>query len=578
MLAGAVAGLAAFVVAYLFGEPGIEGGIAFEEQGAHTHGGEELVSRGVQSTVGLLVGVLVWAVALGGILALVYAGTRGRIGPTRPRAAALVLAVVGFVVVVLVPFLELTSFWLVLIAAQVVLLGVFAVAVHALVPPRRNATESDLTAEPRDPYLSGHASTVVVALAVVLGGLLSAVADIGIARTFGDPVPSAAAVGLTAVAVAWPLYAFAAGPVGFLVAAVPAGAWLARRYFRRSGSYAEQVAGAYGQPDDGCAKNCRKIAAAWALARVADDAGPVVAALTAGGAGAVVVAALASGGVGSVDAGIVEGILSASTVAALVTAAGLVSLLRSAYADSDRRRAIGAVWDVGTFWPRAAHPLAPPCYAERAVPEVVDRMRVLTGHVPEDPNDTSRILVEAQLDPRRSAPPELTVSTGPVLLTGYSQGSIIAPAVVAQLPPDVLPDTALLTLACPARRLYGRAFPAFFRPDHLETLAELLTGDTTRRWTNVVRRSDYIGSWVGRSPTEPAPAQPESLAGADIRCLDPVALVPDAHPAPPPIHRHSAWWSDPQIVEPAARLVGLLERPHTPEPVTLQARAETSRA
>jgi predicted cobalt transporter CbtA len=106
MLAGAVAGLAAFVVAYLFGEPGIEGGIALEEQGAHTHGGEELVSRGVQSTVGLLVGVLVWAVALGGILALVYAGTRGRIGPSRPRAAALVLAVVGFVVVVLVPFLK----------------------------------------------------------------------------------------------------------------------------------------------------------------------------------------------------------------------------------------------------------------------------------------------------------------------------------------------------------------------------------------------------------------------------------------------------------------------------------------
>ena len=104
MLAGAAAGVAAFVVAYLFGEPGVEGGIAFEKQGAHAH--DELVSRGVQSTVGLLVGVLVWAVAIGGILALVYAGTRGRIGPARPRAAALVLAVVGFVVVVLVPFLK----------------------------------------------------------------------------------------------------------------------------------------------------------------------------------------------------------------------------------------------------------------------------------------------------------------------------------------------------------------------------------------------------------------------------------------------------------------------------------------
>ena len=106
MLAGLAAGLAAFLFAYLFGEPGVNGGIAFEEQGMHGHGGEELVSRGVQSTVGLLVGVLVYAVAIGGILALVYAATRGRVGPARPRAAALVLAAVGFAVVVLVPFLK----------------------------------------------------------------------------------------------------------------------------------------------------------------------------------------------------------------------------------------------------------------------------------------------------------------------------------------------------------------------------------------------------------------------------------------------------------------------------------------
>ena len=106
MFAGLAAGIAAFVFAYLFGEPAVNGAIGFEEQAAHTHGGEELVSRGVQSTVGLLVGVLVYAVAVGGILALVYAATRGRFGPARPRAAALVLAATGFVAVVLVPFLK----------------------------------------------------------------------------------------------------------------------------------------------------------------------------------------------------------------------------------------------------------------------------------------------------------------------------------------------------------------------------------------------------------------------------------------------------------------------------------------
>ena len=50
--------------------------------------------------------MLVYAVAIGGILALVYAATRGRFGPARPRAAALVLAAAGFVAVILVPFLK----------------------------------------------------------------------------------------------------------------------------------------------------------------------------------------------------------------------------------------------------------------------------------------------------------------------------------------------------------------------------------------------------------------------------------------------------------------------------------------
>ncbi len=114
MLAGVAAALAAFAFAVVFGEPGVEAGIAFEEAGAHTHadgaahthGGQELVGRGVQSTAGLLVGLLVYGVAVGGILALVHAATRGRVGPARPRAAALVLSAVGFVSVVLVPFLK----------------------------------------------------------------------------------------------------------------------------------------------------------------------------------------------------------------------------------------------------------------------------------------------------------------------------------------------------------------------------------------------------------------------------------------------------------------------------------------
>jgi len=66
------------------------------------------------------------------------------------------------------------------------------------------------------------------------------------------------------------------------------------------------------------------------------------------------------------------------------------------------------------------------------------------------------------------------VAPSPVLITGYSQGSLIAPAVVAQLPPRTIGKVALLTLACPFRRLYGRAFPAYFSYEYAVELNELL--------------------------------------------------------------------------------------------------------
>ena len=56
MLAGLGAGVLAFVVAFLIGEGSVDAAIAFEESTSHDHGhhgGEELVSRTVQSTAGL---------------------------------------------------------------------------------------------------------------------------------------------------------------------------------------------------------------------------------------------------------------------------------------------------------------------------------------------------------------------------------------------------------------------------------------------------------------------------------------------------------------------------------------------
>jgi hypothetical protein len=215
--------------------------------------------------------------------------------------------------------------------------------------------------------------------------------------------------------------------------------------------------------------------------------------------------------------------------------------MRASYANPGRRRGIGALWDVATFWPRATHPLGPPCYAEQAVPEIVDRVMLLTGEHSDHRAEPSG---EVQRQPALYA--------SPVLITGYSQGSLMAPAVVAQLPRRAIAKVALLTLACPFRRLYGRAFPAYFSRNYAVELNELLTG----RWRNVVRRTDYIGSWIFSPPQAPH-LQPDPAA-IDVACLDPPSLYPGPGGDLSPIHYHSDWWQDPLPPTYARRLIAQL--------------------
>jgi len=260
-----------------------------------------------------------------------------------------------------------------------------------------------------------------------------------------------------------------------------------------------------------------------------------------------------------ITVGLLHEIASIVSFVTVALAAWLVGLLRSAYSDPSKRKTIGALWDVATFWPRAVHPFAPPCYADRAIPEVVDRLLLLMG-----PDGSGQALPgQRELADRY----RLTVPCGPVLLTGYSQGSIIAPAVAAQLPPDVLkrPDFALLTLACPARRLYGRAFPRYFGRQHLEELCNLLSHHDRKYWRNAVRRSDYIGSWIF-SPPSPVRTNEYLEAHLDQLCWDPVVLAPDAEPTPPPVHRHSGCWPDARASEIASHLADQLRSPPPPSP------------
>jgi predicted cobalt transporter CbtA len=109
MLVGVVAGLLVFAFARWIGEPQVERAIAFETSMDRARGEApepEMVSRHVQKTAGLLTGTVIYGTALGGIFGLVFAFAYGRLGELGPRALSAVLAVLGFVAIVVVPALK----------------------------------------------------------------------------------------------------------------------------------------------------------------------------------------------------------------------------------------------------------------------------------------------------------------------------------------------------------------------------------------------------------------------------------------------------------------------------------------
>src|SRR4051794_34509805 len=109
MLVGLAAGVLMFVFAKIFGEPAVDKAIAFEEAHSPPSGEAPLVSRSLQSTLGLLTGTIVYGVAMGGVFALVFAAVYGRVGKARPRITAGTLAIAAFTVIILVPFLKYPS-------------------------------------------------------------------------------------------------------------------------------------------------------------------------------------------------------------------------------------------------------------------------------------------------------------------------------------------------------------------------------------------------------------------------------------------------------------------------------------
>ena len=152
----------------------------------------------------------------------------------------------------------------------------------------------------------------------------------------------------------------------------------------------------------------------------------------------------------SVTLGMEPAAIRAAATAILVAVAVAAAAAVAAHAASSSERPLGVFWDVVAFFPRAGHPFAPPCFGERAVPELSARAKSWVG----DP---------AARKPRA------------VILTAHSMGSTIAAATVLAMRGEKVETgrvagqqlgdrLAVLSYGSQLRAYFSRFFPSVFGP------------------------------------------------------------------------------------------------------------------
>jgi hypothetical protein len=240
---------------------------------------------------------------------------------------------------------------------------------------------------------------------------------------------------------------------------------------------------------------------------------------------------------------------------AVLTLLLLVTVGAAAFRAQKTRKTVGILWDLASFWPRAAHPFAAPCYAERAVPDLTTR-------------------ISYHLDQQRS-----------VVLAAHSQGTVLSAATLfqlarydlelskdewyVQLSDDkkvevrMMPHLAFLTFGCVLRRLYSRYFPAYFEGAELATLQADLAGQGVIRWRNLWRHSDYLGGQVTAGPpqvvlpnSDPTVAQPNPAIEAKL--VDPPWDRKKGDTQFTVAARHSDYWRAEEFSQEVAKLAALL--------------------
>jgi hypothetical protein len=232
-------------------------------------------------------------------------------------------------------------------------------------------------------------------------------------------------------------------------------------------------------------------------------------------------------------------------------AATLMRAVYQAVRRPELSRTLGVLADLACFWPREAHPIVPPCYALKVIPEVAER-----------------------------AAQHLTDRNTRVVITGHSHGSLIAAVAVSRLmetlPPEDRERVGLVTAGSPLQWAYPRAFPSVV--PH-KALAEL-HGELGGRWRALCRGTDPLGgavtTWrrqvydskmigVGFRPdgsSGPLSAARETESGAYVLGSDHWIPDPQLKPVPglrwsPGVRRHGDYHADPEWDEAVAIAAGL---------------------
>lgn len=259
------------------------------------------------------------------------------------------------------------------------------------------------------------------------------------------------------------------------------------------------------------------------FANMTDDVDWVIAAAVTVALG-IMISTAASRSLGRLPTGWLSSAIGTSTWVIGFVAVATMLAVRKSRENLPLRQSFGILWDVTSFFPRRFHPLAPPCYAERSVIELRNRIIWL-----QEKPDAKTIVV---------AHSEGTLLTAAALLSLKEplalQNSDAAAEAETRNAPRVdhpeptgreLDNIAWVTYGCMLGRLFGRAWPDQLQlaelqdlKARLENLPPATTGATTEgqfpeppvgripRWMNFGRYTDYLGGRVF-GPVQPKPTR-----------------------------------------------------------------------